>query len=380
MHARRLTLVISSLAAGGAERVMSMLASHWALAGHTVTLITIASPADDHYPVDSRVRRIDLTPSGRGWRRLSALYSNAKLCRLLRQSVLATEPDAVVSFIDKINMCVLTSLLATGIPVVISERTDPRCHRLGPGWSWLRRALYPLADVLVVQTPAVERWAARVLPAKKVRVIPNPVVVPAAQSAPGAKRGHRVIAMGRLSREKGFDLLLDGFARSRLPTSGWHLTILGDGPERVALQAQAAALGLKECTRFTGVVTDPFLWLREADIFVLSSRFEGFPNALLEAMACGLAVIAFDCESGPRAIVRHDRDGLLVSPEDVDALAGALDALAADEELRRRLGAAARRVVDRYALPDVAAAWETLIGEVIERRRGRRAERTAHAG
>jgi GalNAc-alpha-(1->4)-GalNAc-alpha-(1->3)-diNAcBac-PP-undecaprenol alpha-1,4-N-acetyl-D-galactosaminyltransferase len=380
MRACRLTLVISSLAAGGAERVMSLLASHWAQAGHTVTLITMASPADDHYPVDSRVRRIDLTPSWNGWRHLSAFHRNAKLCRLLRHSVLATEPDAVVSFIDKINMCVLTSMLATGIPVVISERTDPRCHRLGPGWSWLRRALYPLADVLVVQTPTVERWAADFLPAKKVQIIPNPVVVPTAPSAPPEKCGNSVIAVGRLSREKGFDLLLDGFARSRLPNAGWHLTILGDGPERAALQTQAATLGLTACTRFPGVVTDPFAWLRQADIFVLSSRFEGFPNVLLEAMACGLAVIAFDCESGPRAIVRHDCDGFLVSPEDVDELAGALDALAADEELRRRLGAAACRVVERYALPDVAAEWETLLGEVIERRRGRHAERTAHEG
>jgi GalNAc-alpha-(1->4)-GalNAc-alpha-(1->3)-diNAcBac-PP-undecaprenol alpha-1,4-N-acetyl-D-galactosaminyltransferase len=374
---RRLTLVISSLAAGGAERVMSILASRWAQAGHAVTLITIAPVAGDHYTLDSRVQRIDLSLSWKRGRGLGALRSDATLCWLLRDAVRVTKPDVVVSFMDKINLCVLISLLATRIPVVISERTDPRRHRLGAGWRWLRRALYPLADVLVVQTQTVERWATDFLPARKVRVIPNPVVVPAAHSAPPVKGGNSVIAMGRLGREKGFDLLLDAFARSQLPTAGWHLTILGDGPERAALQTQAAAFGLTPSTRFAGVVADPFLWLRRADIFVLSSRFEGFPNALLEAMACGLAVIAFDCESGPRAIVRPDHDGLLVPAEDVGALSKALETLASDEALRRRLGDAACRVVDRYALRDVGAEWDALLAGVIERRR-RRAGPSGH--
>jgi glycosyltransferase involved in cell wall biosynthesis len=373
----RLTLVIPSLGAGGAERILSLLAGQWAGAGHTVTLITIAPAGADHHALDPRVRRIDLGPSGaaRGpWR---TLRINAGRCGSLRRAVLATAPDAVVSFIDQVNVLVLASLLATGIPVVISERTDPRCHRLGRSWRWLRRSLYPLAANLVVQTEAVERWAVDVVPARKVRVIPNPVVTPASSPAPTARRGDTVIAMGRLSTEKGFDLLLHGFARSRLPASGWHLVILGDGPERGALQARARGLGIAGCTRFTGVVTDPVFWLRQADIFVLPSRFEGFPNALLEAMACGLAVAAFDCESGPRAIVRPDHDGVLVPAEDVDALAKTLETLAFDEALRRRLGDAASRVVDRYALGDVVAKWDALLADVIERRR-RRAGHPGH--
>ena len=367
----RLTLVIPSLAAGGAERILSLLAGQWADAGHTVTLITIAPAAADHYAMDPRVRRIDLGPSSTVRGPLRTLRANAGRCRSLRRAVLATTPDAVVSFIDQANVLVLTSLLATRIPVVISERTDPRCHRLARSWRWLRRSLYPLAAGLVVQTPAVERWATGMLPARKVRVIPNPVVIPATPPSPTARRGNTVIAMGRLSTEKGFDLLLDGFARSRLSAAGWHLVILGDGPERGALQTRAAALGIAGCTRFLGVVTDPVLWLRQADIFVLPSRFEGFPNALLEAMACGLAVAAFDCESGPRAIVRPDHDGVLVPAEDVGALSKALEMLAFDEGLRRRLGEAACHVVDRYSLRDVVAQWEALLEGVIERRRPR---------
>lgn len=367
MKPRRLCLVISSLGAGGSERVMSILANQWAGAGAAVTLITLAATVRDHYPVDSRVERIELDLLWNSHGFLHSVQSNARRLRLLRRAVVNSNPDVVISFIDQVNVRVLASLVATGIPVVISERTNPRSHHLSPTWKWLRRLSYPLADALVVQTRLAERWASRFLPARKLHVIPNPLVIPTVNIMPVVRRRKIVIGVGRLSREKGFDLLLDAFAQSGLGAKGWRLRILGDGPDRMTLQAQSERLGVASYTEFVGVVADPFSWLRQADIFVLPSRLEGFPNALLEAMACGLAVVAFDCETGPGAIVRHDQDGLLVPPENIDALAEMLRALATDECLRRRLGTAARGVVDRYAVGHIVAAWETVLGNVLAR-------------
>jgi glycosyltransferase involved in cell wall biosynthesis len=367
-NTRRLTLVIPSLAAGGAERVASLLADRWVERGHAVTLITLAAAGEDHYAVDPRIRRIDL---GRAWQvsgPARALRANVKLRGLLRRAVLAGEPDCVVSFIDEVNVRTLTALVGTGIPLVISERTDPRRHHRTWTWRWRRRLLYPFADALVVQTAAVERWAAETLHARTVRVIPNPVSPPPPASG-FPRRAPTVIAVGRLGVEKGVDLLLEAFARSGLPGHGWRLQIVGDGRERPALERRALAPDLAGHVEFTGVTRDIFRLLSQAAVFALPSRFEGFPNALLEAMACGLAVVAFDCDSGPRAIVRHGHDGLLVPPEDVAALSRALDTLAADEALRGRLGAAARGVVDRYGIDDVAAQWERLVDQVVARRR-----------
>jgi glycosyltransferase involved in cell wall biosynthesis len=117
------------------------------------------------------------------------------------------------------------------------------------------------------------------------------------------------------------------------------LLILGDGSERAALERQAVELGLQDSVLMPGLVRDPERWLQHAQLYVLSSRFEGFPNALLEAMQCGVAVAAFDCPSGPGEIVRHEQTGLLVPAGDVDALAAAIARLAADADLRQRLGA-----------------------------------------
>jgi glycosyltransferase involved in cell wall biosynthesis len=168
--------------------------------------------------------------------------------------------------------------------------------------------------------------------------------------------------MGRLEPVKGFDLLLRAFAACRGQCPDWTLTILGEGRERQRLEALAEQLGVASYVRLPGTVGDPAPVLRRADLFVLSSRYEGFPNALLEAMALGLPVIATDCAA---RIVRDDVDGLLVRGDDATALATAMAALMADEPRRRRLGARAVEVVERFDIHQVMGSWETVIDHVV---------------
>jgi glycosyltransferase involved in cell wall biosynthesis len=167
--------------------------------------------------------------------------------------------------------------------------------------------------------------------------------------------------MGRLVRQKGFDLLLEAFARCRTSHPRWTLRILGRGEERQALEAQARALNLGDAVEFAGVVKNPQDHLAQSQLFVLSSRYEGFPNALLEAMASGLAVVATDCPTGPADIVTHDENGLLVPAGDVGALAAAMDRLMSDAGERRRLGERAREVQARFAPETILAAWDRLL-------------------
>jgi glycosyltransferase involved in cell wall biosynthesis len=267
------------------------------------------------------------------------------------------------------NIVSLLAAWGTHVPVVITEHTHPAFHYIGWEWQILRRLLYHRAAALVCMTNAVLSWMQERITVRGC-VIPNPVQ-PAPVHAQGpdkskkTENAHIVVAMGRLSREKGFDLLLEAFSRIASHHRDWKLQILGDGPLRSELEEQAAKLGLRDQIEFTGLVADPFPILLGAGLFVLSSRYEGFGNALCEAMACGLPVISFDCPSGPREIVRNEIDGLLVPAEDVTALATAMDHLMSNPDKRGRLAARAPEVTERFGLARVLSLWDQVFTNLL---------------
>lgn len=367
----RITLVISSLGSGGAERVMATLANYWARNEKNVTLITLAARDADFYTLDSRVNRVALDAVGASQGAVDALRNNWNRTRLLRNAILASQPSVVVGFTDATNVLVLLALRRSGIPTVVSERIDPRFHRIGNGWNLLRRLTYRWADALVVQTAAVSEWAKAVVGEQRVAVIPNPLVVqegPAdAAVADAIPRRPFVAAMGRLDPQKGFDLLLTAFASAGKNHPEWSLVILGEGNERGRLEKQAAELGISGRVHLPGRVQQPLGVLQQAEVFVLSSRYEGFPNALLEAMSCGRAVVSFDCASGPAEFVSSNENGILVPNGDVAALAQKLDLVMSDPALRERLGNAAKSVRQRFAVATIAQQWESLFARIAAR-------------
>jgi glycosyltransferase involved in cell wall biosynthesis len=357
----RVTLFVEGLRPGGAERVISEMANFWGAQGRPVTLITLEPPARDFYPLHPNVRRIAWSPPGR----LRSLAQNTLGFGFLRRAITASRPDVVVSFLDESNVRALACTLDLKIPIVISERSDPRQYRLRARWRLLRRAFYPLAGALVVQSRAVAGWAEKMVEPRKVRVIPNPVRLMTLDAAPCDPGEPVVMSMGRLIKTKGFDLLLDAFAEIAPRFPEWRLRIIGEGEERPALLAQAARLGLTDRFELPGLIADPAPLLRQAGVYALSSRYEGFPNALLEAMACARPVVAFDCPAGPREIIRDELDGLLVAPGRSDALAAALARLLASPSERARFASRAPEVRERFSLPRVMAKWDRLFSELV---------------
>lgn len=393
----KVTLVIHALHSGGAERVLARLANHWAAAGVTVTVITLDAVASDVFPLHAAVRRIGLAAMQPSRSRGQAVCRNLARLRRLRQAIRRAGARRVISFTDKMNILTLLACLGMRREVVIAERSDPRHQRLSPGWERLRRWSYPRCRTLVVQTEAVAQWGRTLVGARPVVVIPNaaapwppgaeggpatatdaparapsvgpaePVAVPAGVQHPPltAAPRHTVLAMGRLSREKGFDLLVRAFAQVTARHADWDLLIVGEGPERAALERLIAESGCRGRIALGGWTDAPHAALQHADLFVLPSRYEGFPNALLEALAGGLPAISFACDSGPREILRHEVDGLLVPPEDVAGLAAALDRLMADPDARQRFSRHAREALTRFSETDFFRRWDALLAEQL---------------
>lgn len=360
----KLLFFISSLQCGGAERVCASLCSHWADHGWEVTLATFDDgSAPPFFPLSPRVRHLTLGLQRRSTGLVHSVVNNLRRVPRLRRLVARERPDRVLAFIDGTNVLALLAARGSGIPVVVSERIDPAHHPIPLAWRVLRRLTYPWAHAIAVQT----RAAAAYFPASwqsRIVVLPNPVPAPqGAAAGPATSRPARrtVVAMGRLERQKGFDLLIRAFASIAPARPDWDVTILGEGGEREALEADVARAGLSGRVRLPGRERDVASILRRSDLFVLPSRYEGFPNALCEAMACGLPVIAFDCPSGPAEIVHDGIDGRLVPAEDVAALAAALYELSGDEDARRSLGARASEIGARFSLPAVAALWANVL-------------------
>ena len=353
---------IWGLRAAGAERVLTLLANVWAAKGWEIVVLTMEPPGQKpFYPLAPSVvvRPLDLMRDSAG--PVSGLLNNVRRVRAIRRAMVEAAPDVVISFIDGGNILSILATRGLGIPVVISERTDPSRRSLGRVWGLLRDLTYPLASVAVFQSQAVLAWfPPRV--GSRGRVIPNPVALPppAGPSAEG-REARRVVTLGRLHPVKGFDLLLPAFKAALAEVPGWTLDIWGDGPEREPLGRLAGELGLGEAVRFRGLTDDPYQVLRGSDLYILSSRAEGFPNALVEAMACGLPVISTEFGGAARDIVQDGVNGLLVPSEDPQAMAAAMVRLMRDPEERRRLGARAMEVVQRYSTDRVVALWEEAV-------------------
>ncbi len=380
----RITCIIHSLNGGGAERVMAGLVDRLSQRGHEVTLITFDDGGQDRYRVDEEVERVSLDFMGDSSGTFTAVWANLRRIRLLRSAILRSSADVVLSFCDVTNVLTLLAASMTSIPVVVAERSDPEAQRMSQPWQWLRPRLYRRAAAVTSLTTAaaqtISRWTGR-----QVVLIPSAVDAPpdreSQRRGPGRRR---VIAAGRLEPEKGFDRLISAFSVLTPAHPDWDLHIFGDGRQRESLSRQAEALEVSDRVFFPGWCQPLWDELRQADLFVLPSRYEGFPSVLLEAMAVGCCCVAVDCASGPRSIIRDGSNGLLVrnpweiedqegefvsphddSPRLIATLSETMARCMSDAPLRERLAAEARSITERFGWTAMVDAYELLLASIV---------------
>ena len=384
----KITFVISSLLGGGAERTVTNMAAYWTNKGWEITILTLFHGSGPiSYELHPKVRHIDLLsttlhreprPDATSLLALrdlfdivtsperKAILDDIVLLVALRHAIVKSNPDRVISFIDATNIRVLLALYKLNFRVLVSERSDPRQVSTGrEGWDLLRSRLYPLADQIILLHPEALSFFPPEVQAR-CRIIPNAAFYsgPSAAKEPRPRNGDKkLLSMSRLDREKGVDFLLHAFSRVAPRHPSWVLDIWGEGPQRSMLEDLVNKYNLNERVRFRGFTQYPFEVMQRADLFVLPSRFEGFPNVLLEAMACGLPSVSFDCPTGPGQIIRHGIDGILVPPADVGALIAALDRLMGDESERARLAGKATEVTERFSVTRVMGMWEDAVSE-----------------
>lgn len=347
-------LVTGSLQCGGSERQMADMANYWAAEGLEVTLATWSGPqVGDFYRLDRRVRRLhlDVESSGRIWGNFGRILK-------LRRLVAEIRPDAVLSFLTRSNVPTILAGVGRQTRIVVSERVQPAFETgLQLGWRVLRRLVYKRADALVSQTRVTADWMQKHWH-RRAFVIPNALrTLP----PPPDQREPLILATGRLVSQKGFDLLLESFARIAHEFPDWRIAIAGDGPERRRLDQLQQDRGLAGRVEFLGHVPHIESWMARAGLVVQPSRFEGFPNAVLESMGMGAPVISTDCPAGPAELIKDGVNGRLVPIENVDALARVMRELMREPEQRARLGHAATKVRERYRQESIMEQWKSVL-------------------
>jgi glycosyltransferase involved in cell wall biosynthesis len=367
----KIVMVIYSLQHGGAERVVANLSTEWAALGWQVCVVTLTSRATDFYRLDDKVERIALDLAGLAGGPVSGAAANVRRILALRGVFRTLAPDVVLGI--QSTASVLSILAGLGLPckLVATEHIHPPMLPIGRFWDFVRRWSYPLADTVVALTEESRKWVEIHCHCKNVKVVPNWVSLPIPMTEPMLRPddfvapGRRMLlAAGRMTEQKGFDYLIDAFARVAAQAPLWDLVILGEGEDRKALEQQRADAGLVSRVFLPGQVGNVSDWYARTDLYVLSSRFEGFGMTLVEAMASGCAAISFDCDAGPRDIIAHGQNGLLVSPVgDVDNLAAAMLALMTNDAERALMASRAPAVQQMFSPRKVLAMWQDVFDQ-----------------
>lgn len=349
---KKIMLIVPSLARGGVERIVSILSKELSKY-FEVYVIIYHNPIE--YEIEGELINLE-TPTGSFWKKIkNTFYRVVKLKKLIGK----ISPNYIVSFMGNLQP------ILTFEPIIVSIRNNPDFFPLYR--KYLLKTVYKLPNVkkIITCSYGIEKKLINNYHLKNTKTIYNPIdlkLVSQKLVAPKPFEFDYILAVGRLNKQKGFDILIKAFAKTNL-RKRVKLVILGEGGERKNLEKLIVKYGLKSQVLLFGRVGNPFIYMKYAKFFILSSRYEGFGNALLEALACRTPVIATNCENGPSEIIENEENGLLVPVEDEEALKVAMEKLFYDRELYEKLKVNARKSIEKFKINNIIKDWLNLFEE-----------------
>lgn len=365
MAKRKIAFVIPNLNSGGAQRVVCSLANEL-VQYYNITIITFIKQ-ESFYELHPAIKLLycseNIDPSKNLWK---ALTVNMKLLISIKSHVQREKVELLVGFLTSAN--ILASFVASNlkIPTIICERNNPKLDRLSIVWRILRQISYKKANLLIVQTQQIKDFYSNWYSQEQVRILPNPISKELSDLRDlGIKREKILLNVGRLSPQKGHDLLIKSFALTN--NEGWKLIIVGEGELRNKLEILIEDLNLGNKVFLVGKRKNIHTYYNEASIFAFSSHFEGFPNALIEALHFGLACISTDCPTGPSDLIINNINGFLVPTDNLSQYTLKLNTLMENLQIREKFSLEASKSVQEFEIEHVMTKWKILFDEVLNK-------------
>lgn len=354
----KIVFVTHALGPGGAERVLSQIANYFSEINYEVSIVIFNEfkKEKSFYPLKSAIKIIKIDNQRGNIIFYSKIKSLINIVFSLKKVFQKEDPDIIISFITLTNIFSTVAAKMARKKIILSEHTNYKRNAkeiLG----FFRYIIYPFADAVVVLTNQDREQYSFV---KNVYTIHNPLLLE--NKYVNIKQEKIILGVGRLIYLKGFDILIKAF--SKLKTKDWKLIIVGEGSERNNLEFLINKLGLEERVSLPGLTKDVEKYYKKASIFVLSSRTEGFPGALCEAMGYGCASIAFNCHTGPSDIISDKINGILVEPENEKQLSYEIKNLINDQEYRKLLSSNSKKILNELDITKIAKKWFTIIEDV----------------
>ncbi|WP_201353781.1 glycosyltransferase family 4 protein [Hydrogenimonas urashimensis] len=355
----KIVMFIYSLSGGGAERVMVSLANYWVQKNNEVSIFTIKKDNQIAYNLHKKIKICSLGIDTESNNFTKAFLFNIKRINIFSNVMKKEQPDIVISFNTTANILTTIAAKITNTPIIISERTYHKRVQTGI-WKFLSRLTYPLSNGLVVLSP--EDYEYYNFHPNRI-IIKNPIGIQPPTNIKLEEKENIILGVGRLHKVKGFDMLIEAFAKTQ--NKNWKLIILGEGSERKNLETLIYKFKLSSKIKLVGQVNDVHTYYKKASLFVLSSRNEGFPNALVEAMAYGCAPISFDCKTGPNTIIKQNDNGVLIEAANIEMLSKELNCLMNNKEKRLSYGKKAMEISKELNISSISKQWEQFIENIL---------------
>lgn len=364
MSKPKIAFVLPALNMGGAQRVVTVLAN--ALVRHYDVFIITFTNTKRYYSLDDNITLINcvdkIDPSKSAFQ---AIKSNFILIKRIHSIVKKHKIDLLIGFLTSAN--IITTLVANfcNLPVIISERNNPYSQKISKIWELMRSFTYPRANFVVVQTETIKSFYSGKIKEDRLRILPNPISPELTyQRNANTKKENLILNAGRLTDQKAQDVLIKAFAR--IEKTDWKLIIAGEGSNREKYEKLIQELGLGEKVLLLGRQKNIYALYNKSRIFAFSSIYEGFPNALIEAMHFGLACVSTDCPTGPSELIEDGKNGYLVPMNDDEAFAEKLTVLMNDSEESEAFGKLAKKAVEKLEVNTVAEKWNQLISNCLQ--------------